>query len=139
MAVPVSPAAARLLDFSLPMDVTLLDATVAAFYGAGSNEEVLVVPRPELLLCRLHHIQLFQYTVVIIASIKSPVPPSLQTKHQASKPTCHLVYMPHTTQSITHQSTPPPFKISLKSYPLASTLPPRFRPPLDTLSTYSHL
>ena len=33
-------AAAKLLDFGQPMDVELLDATVAAFYGASSNEEV---------------------------------------------------------------------------------------------------
>ena len=33
-------AAAKLLDLSQPIDVPLLDATVAAFYGAGSNEEV---------------------------------------------------------------------------------------------------
>lgn len=33
-------AAARLLDLNQPIDVDLLDATVAAFYGAGSNEEV---------------------------------------------------------------------------------------------------
>lgn len=33
-------AAAKLLDLSQPIDVTLLDATVGAFYGAGSNEEV---------------------------------------------------------------------------------------------------
>lgn len=34
------PAAAKLLDFAQPMDVELLDVTVAAFYGASSNEEV---------------------------------------------------------------------------------------------------
>ena len=39
MAVPQTPGSA-LLDFSQPLDVSLLDATVAAFYGAGSNEEV---------------------------------------------------------------------------------------------------
>ena len=39
-APPDGGPAARLLDFSQPMDVALLDATVAAFYGAGSNEEV---------------------------------------------------------------------------------------------------
>lgn len=35
-----SGPAAQLLDYSQPIDVPLLDATVAAFYGAGSNEEV---------------------------------------------------------------------------------------------------
>jgi hypothetical protein len=40
-AVAIGPdTAARLLDFGQPLDVALLDATVAAFYGAGSNEEV---------------------------------------------------------------------------------------------------
>jgi hypothetical protein len=40
-AVSIGPdTAARLLDFGQPLDVALLDATVAAFYGAGSNEEV---------------------------------------------------------------------------------------------------
>ena len=33
-------AAAKLLDFSQPFDVPLLDATITAFYGAGSNDEV---------------------------------------------------------------------------------------------------
>ena len=33
-------AAAKLLDFSQPFDVPLLDATINAFYGAGSNDEV---------------------------------------------------------------------------------------------------
>lgn len=32
--------AEKLLDFSQPFDVGLLDATVAAFYGTGSKEEV---------------------------------------------------------------------------------------------------
>lgn len=32
--------AERLRDLSQPIDVTLLDATVAAFYGTGSKEEV---------------------------------------------------------------------------------------------------
>ena len=42
MSAPAPPTdvAAALLDFSQPMDVALLDRTVAAFYGAGSNEEV---------------------------------------------------------------------------------------------------
>eukprot|EP00899_Mesostigma_viride_P028462 jgi/Mesvir1/8800/Mv02704-RA.1 len=31
--------AEKLLDFSLPFDVPLLDATVTSFYGAGSNEQ----------------------------------------------------------------------------------------------------
>lgn len=33
-------AAEKLRDLSQPIDVTLLDATVAAFYGTGSKEEV---------------------------------------------------------------------------------------------------
>ena len=41
MALPaMATPAARLLDFSQPLDVPLLDATVAMFYGAGSAEEV---------------------------------------------------------------------------------------------------
>jgi hypothetical protein len=32
--------AVKLLDFSQPLDVALLDSTVNAFYGAGSNQEV---------------------------------------------------------------------------------------------------
>ena len=51
MAAPAPPAngaaqaaAARLLDFAQPLDVAVLDATVNAFYGAGSNEEVSVSP-----------------------------------------------------------------------------------------------
>ena len=33
-------AADKLRDLSQPIDVALLDATVAAFYGTGSKEEV---------------------------------------------------------------------------------------------------
>lgn len=33
-------AAEKLRDLSHPIDVALLDATVAAFYGTGSKEEV---------------------------------------------------------------------------------------------------
>lgn len=41
MSSPALPdAAAKLLDFSQPFNVTLLDATIDAFYGAGSNDEV---------------------------------------------------------------------------------------------------
>ncbi len=39
MAAPVAPAS-PLLDFKQPFDVPLLDATIKAFYGAGSNQEV---------------------------------------------------------------------------------------------------
>lgn len=42
-------AAEKLRDLSQPIDVGLLDATVAAFYGTGSKDEV----RPSLLLCTL--------------------------------------------------------------------------------------
>lgn len=35
-----SMAAEKLRDLSQPIDVALLDATVAAFYGTGSKEEV---------------------------------------------------------------------------------------------------
>lgn len=34
-------AAEKLRDLSQPIDVALLDATVAAFYGTGSKEEVI--------------------------------------------------------------------------------------------------
>ncbi|TKY67849.1 EXPORTIN 1B [Spatholobus suberectus] len=37
-----SMAAEKLRDLSQPIDVSLLDATVAAFYGTGSKEEVTV-------------------------------------------------------------------------------------------------
>lgn len=37
---PMDERAAKLLNFSEPLDVELLDATVDAFYGAGSNEQV---------------------------------------------------------------------------------------------------
>lgn len=36
-------AAEKLRDLSQPIDVALLDATVAAFYGTGSKEEVCPV------------------------------------------------------------------------------------------------
>ncbi|DBA80101.1 hypothetical protein WJX79_000920 [Trebouxia sp. C0005] len=38
MAAPVAPAS-PLLDFKQPFDVPLLDTTIKAFYGAGSNQE----------------------------------------------------------------------------------------------------
>jgi hypothetical protein len=37
-------AAEKLRDLSRPIDVPLLDATVAAFYGTGSSEEVTAPP-----------------------------------------------------------------------------------------------
>lgn len=39
MAAAVAPAS-PLLDTKQPFDVALLDATIKAFYGAGSNQEV---------------------------------------------------------------------------------------------------
>ncbi|GKD86811.1 hypothetical protein Tco_1357965, partial [Tanacetum coccineum] len=36
-------AAEKLRDLSQPIDVGVLDATVAAFYGTGSKDEVVVV------------------------------------------------------------------------------------------------
>lgn len=40
MTASVAGAAAKLLDFSQPVDVPLLDATVSAFYGASTPPEV---------------------------------------------------------------------------------------------------
>ena len=39
MAAPGAPAS-PLLDTKQPLNVELLDATIKAFYGAGSNQEV---------------------------------------------------------------------------------------------------
>ncbi|KAL6772266.1 XPO1 [Auxenochlorella protothecoides x Auxenochlorella symbiontica] len=39
MASGLEAAAAKLLNFAEPLDVALLDATVAAFYGASTNDE----------------------------------------------------------------------------------------------------
>ena len=36
----VDATAGRLLNLAEPLDVALLDRTVTAFYGAGSNDEV---------------------------------------------------------------------------------------------------
>jgi hypothetical protein len=38
----VDATVAKLLNFAEPLDVALLDATVTAFYGAGSNDEVRI-------------------------------------------------------------------------------------------------
>lgn len=38
----VDATAAKLLNFAEPLDVSLLDTTVDAFYGAGTNEQVCV-------------------------------------------------------------------------------------------------
>ena len=54
-------ASEKLRDLSRPIDVPLLDATVAAFYGTGSKEEVmnhtfsfvLTIFWSELVLCAL--------------------------------------------------------------------------------------
>lgn len=40
VASAVESTTAKLLNFAEPLDVALLDSTVNAFYGAGSNEEV---------------------------------------------------------------------------------------------------
>lgn len=40
MATQLEAAAHKLLDFSQPTDVGLLDQTVATFYGAPTPEEV---------------------------------------------------------------------------------------------------
>ena len=37
-------AAEKLRDLSRPIDVPLLDATIAAFYGTGSSDEVTAPP-----------------------------------------------------------------------------------------------
>jgi hypothetical protein len=39
----VDATVAKLLNYAEPLDVALLDATVNAFYGAGSNEEVRIL------------------------------------------------------------------------------------------------
>lgn len=43
-------AAAKLLDFTQPMDVGLLDTTVAAFYSASNPQEVRMLCHVLLLL-----------------------------------------------------------------------------------------
>jgi hypothetical protein len=56
VGAPPGPAA-QLLDFSKPLDVTVLDATVAVFYGAGSSEEVkrTAPSGPGLPFCSSHN------------------------------------------------------------------------------------
>lgn len=44
----------KLLDFTQPFDVPLLDATVQAFYGTGSKEEVRQGGPPSTLYLREH-------------------------------------------------------------------------------------
>ena len=50
MAAPGGPAS-PLLDAKQPLNVELLDATIKAFYGAGSNQEVckLLTSQPDRL------------------------------------------------------------------------------------------
>ena len=50
MAAPGAPAS-PLLDTKQPLNVELLDATIKAFYGAGSNQEVR-----KLLTSQLHRL-----------------------------------------------------------------------------------
>jgi len=47
-------AAEKLRDLSQPIDVPLLDATVAAFYGTGSKEEVCLTLSRFLRTLRTH-------------------------------------------------------------------------------------
>jgi len=49
-------AAEKLRDLSQPIDVPLLDATVAAFYGTGSKEQVYL------------HCSFFYFTVQLHSS-----------------------------------------------------------------------
>ena len=57
-------AAEKLRDLSQPIDVPLLDATVAAFYGTGSKEEVSPPILPLLL-----HLSLLFHNVPITLTI----------------------------------------------------------------------
>lgn len=40
VSTPADATVAKLLDLSGSLDIALLDATVNAFYGAGSNDQV---------------------------------------------------------------------------------------------------
>ena len=51
LAAADAMAAEKLRDLSQPIDVRLLDATVSAFYGTGSREEVTATPEPILCCC----------------------------------------------------------------------------------------
>jgi hypothetical protein len=42
----MASAAEKLLDFTQPFDVALLDATVATFYGSSIPDEARAPPRP---------------------------------------------------------------------------------------------
>lgn len=61
MSAPGAPAS-PLLDAKQPLNVDLLDATIKAFYGAGSNQEVR-----KLLTCHPHRLRLsaiyYSYTL----------------------------------------------------------------------------
>lgn len=48
-------AAEKLRDLSQPIDVALLDATVAAFYGTGSKEEVTTYASANSLIAFILH------------------------------------------------------------------------------------
>ena len=51
----VEATAAKLLNFAEPLDVTLLDSTVNAFYASSSNDEVLgVAPHCSIIHPPLH-------------------------------------------------------------------------------------
>lgn len=52
MAAPGAPAS-PLLDTKQPLNVELLDATIRAFYGAGSNQEVCKLLKSQLHWPRL--------------------------------------------------------------------------------------
>jgi hypothetical protein len=51
-------AAEKLRDLSRPIDVPLLDATVAAFYGTGSSEEVTAPPLNPFNAADVHEVAL---------------------------------------------------------------------------------
>ena len=56
-------AAERLRDLSQPIDVSLLDATVAAFYGTGSKEEV------RLFLCSFFLFTIYIFLFLLLDSL----------------------------------------------------------------------
>ena len=78
---PMANPAARLLDFSQPMDVPLLDATVAAFYGAGSTEEVCIYNCCSMQARPSHLVRNLVLDAVLLAGLLIVTPPPPPVRH----------------------------------------------------------
>ena len=87
MAAAAGTPAAKLLDFSQPLDVPLLDATVTAFYGAASTEEVS-------LATGFYYISAYTASPVVASDDGASTPCSNMSVGFARRPQCNELTWP---------------------------------------------